>query len=48
MAKSSVHEMADSELLTELARTKESLFDARFGLATGSVDDHSQIGRAHV
>jgi len=43
MAKSSVHEMADSELLTELARTKESLFDARFGLATGSVDDHSQM-----
>jgi large subunit ribosomal protein L29 len=43
MAKDSVHDMGDTELLDELARSKASLFDARFGLATGSLDDHSQM-----
>jgi len=43
MAKNSVHDLGDGELLDELARTKASLFDDRFGLATGSLDNHSQL-----
>jgi len=45
MAKDSFHELSDSELTDELARAKASLFDKRFGLATGSLEDHSQIKR---
>ncbi len=45
MARESFHDMTDGELVDELARAKASLLDKRFGLATGSLEDHSQIKR---
>jgi large subunit ribosomal protein L29 len=45
MARDNVHDLSDAELADELARAKAALFDARFGLATGSLEDHSQIKR---
>jgi len=43
MADLSVHELSDAELADELARAKAELFDGRFGLATGSLENHSQL-----
>jgi large subunit ribosomal protein L29 len=43
MAKERFTDRSDAELLDELARAKATLFDRRFGLATGSLEDHSQI-----
>ena len=45
MAKDNVHDLSDTELVDELARAKAALFDGRFGLATGSLENHSQIKR---
>lgn len=43
MAKQTVHDLSDAELVDELARTKSELFEARFKLATGQLDDHSSM-----
>jgi large subunit ribosomal protein L29 len=44
MAKGSVQEYSDAELLTELARHKQELFELRFKHATGSLENHSRLG----
>ncbi len=43
MAKTTVHDLSDDELVTEVSRARAALFDSRFGLATGSLENHSQI-----
>jgi large subunit ribosomal protein L29 len=45
MAKQSVHDLGDTELLEELARAKGELFEARFKLATGSLENTSVLAR---
>ena len=39
MAKQNVHDLGDAELLDELARAKGELFEARFKLATGALEN---------
>lgn len=55
MAKTSVRDFGDAELIEELARQKQELFDLRFKLATGSLENTSklaihkrQIARIHT
>jgi large subunit ribosomal protein L29 len=43
MSKRSVHEFGDVELLDELSRAKQELFELRFKLATGSLENTSQM-----
>ena len=43
MAKNSVHDLGDAELIEELARAKSELFEARFKLATGSLENTSVL-----
>ena len=43
MAVEQVHDLGDAALLDELARCKHELFEARFKLATGQLDDHSSL-----
>jgi len=43
MAKQSVRDLGDAELIDELARAKDELFQARFKLATGSLEGHHQM-----
>jgi large subunit ribosomal protein L29 len=43
MAKQSVHDLGDAELIEELARAKGELFEARFKLATGSLENTSVL-----
>jgi large subunit ribosomal protein L29 len=38
-----VQNLSDAELLDELARSKAELFDGRFGIATGSLENHSLL-----
>jgi large subunit ribosomal protein L29 len=40
-----VHALADSDLARELANAREELFNLRFRLATGQMDDTSKIGQ---
>ncbi len=44
MAKGSIRDHSDAELLDELARHKQELFDLRFKLATGSLENHARLG----
>ena len=39
MSKNSVREFGDAELLDELNRSKQELFELRFKLATGSLEN---------
>ena len=43
MAKNSVHDLGDAELIEELARAKDELFQARFKLATGALENTSVL-----
>jgi large subunit ribosomal protein L29 len=43
MSKNSVREFGDAELLDELGRAKQELFELRFKLATGSLENTSQL-----
>jgi large subunit ribosomal protein L29 len=43
MAKKTVRDLGDAELVDELARAKSELFDLRFKLATGSLEDTAQL-----
>lgn len=43
MAKESVTELSDEQLAAEIAGAKQRLFDLRFALATGSLEDTTQI-----
>ena len=45
MAKQSVHDLGDAELIDELARAKSELFEARFKLATGSLENTTVLAR---
>lgn len=45
MPKDTVRDLGDAELLDELARAKEELFEARFRLATGALENTSVLGR---
>jgi large subunit ribosomal protein L29 len=40
-----VHTLADADLSAELAGAREELFNLRFRLATGQVDDTSKISQ---
>jgi large subunit ribosomal protein L29 len=40
-----IHVLGDTELSKELAHAREELFNLRFRLATGQVDDTSKIGQ---
>ena len=55
MAKTSVHDLGDAELLSELDRHRQELFDLRFKMATGSLENTTklsvekrQIARIHT
>ncbi len=43
MATTQVRDLGDAELLDELARHKQELFDLRFKLATGSLESTSKL-----
>jgi large subunit ribosomal protein L29 len=43
MSKNSVREFGDAELLDELNRARQELFELRFKLATGSLENTSQL-----
>jgi large subunit ribosomal protein L29 len=43
MARSTVNDMGDAELLEELARRKQELFELRFKLATGALENTSKL-----
>ena len=43
MAKSTTHELSDSELLDGLSRHKQELLDLRFKHPTGSLENTSKI-----
>lgn len=43
MAKHSVQELGDNELADELARQRQELFDLRFKMATGSLENTSKL-----
>ena len=38
-----VHELADDDLVRALSDSKEELFNLRFQLVTGQLDNHSRI-----
>jgi large subunit ribosomal protein L29 len=38
-----LRDMADQELLTRLAETKQEMFNLRFQLATGQLDNHARM-----
>jgi large subunit ribosomal protein L29 len=40
-----IHALADKDLNKELSNAREELFNLRFRLATGQVDDTSKIGQ---
>ena len=46
MAKSDtpIREIADSELLSQLGERREELFNLRFQLVTGQLDDSARLG----
>ena len=43
MATESVRDLGDAQLLEELSRAKAELFDLRFKLATGSLENTAQL-----
>ena len=43
MPKTSVRDLGDSELLDELSRHKQELFEMRFKLATGSLENTTRM-----
>ena len=43
MAKTTVRDLGDSELLDELSRHKQELFEMRFKLATGSLENTTRM-----
>ena len=43
MAKKTVRDLGDDELIEDLARAKGELFDLRFKLATGSLENTAQL-----
>lgn len=45
MAKSSIADLNQSELLARLAETKEELFNLRFQHATGQLTNYKRIGQ---
>jgi len=45
MKATDVHALGDKDLDTELANAREELFNLRFRLATGQVDDTSKISQ---
>jgi large subunit ribosomal protein L29 len=40
-----LRDMADQELLTRLAETKQEMFNLRFQLATGQLDNHARMSQ---
>ena len=44
MAKQSVRDLGDAQLLDELAAAKDALFKARFELATGALENTTRLG----
>ncbi len=45
MAKFSARDMGDVELISELATRRQKLFDLRFKLATGSLEDTTRLAQ---
>lgn len=45
MAKSTIGDLSQSELLARLAETKEELFNLRFQHATGQLTNYKRIGQ---
>ena len=45
MKANEIHALGDQDLIKELANAREELFNLRFRLATGQVDDTSKIGQ---
>jgi len=43
MAKTAVSDLGDAELLDELGRRRQELFELRFKLATGSLESTSKL-----
>ncbi len=43
MAADSVHDMGDAELEDELSRHRQELFELRFKLATGGLEDTTRL-----
>ncbi len=43
MAKHSIHDLGDAELLNELASAKAALFNDRFELATGALENTARL-----
>lgn len=41
--RNSVHDLGDAQLLEELAAAKDALFNARFELATGSLENTNRL-----
>lgn len=39
-----IREMADAELLTQLSERREELFNLRFQLVTGQLDNSARVG----
>ena len=42
--KNAVRELTDGELLSSLDETKEELFNLRFQMATGQLENHARLG----
>ena len=45
MARSTIQDLTDAELLTRLAEAKEELFNLRFQHATGQLTNYKRIGQ---
>jgi large subunit ribosomal protein L29 len=45
MPRDSVRDLGDEELLSELATHRQKLFDLRFKLATGALEDWTRLGQ---
>lgn len=43
--KNAVRELTDGELLSSLDETKEELFNLRFQMATGQLENHARLGQ---
>lgn len=45
MAKKTLRDLADTDLLERFNETKEELFNLRFQLATGQLENHARINQ---
>ncbi len=44
--KKTLRDLADTDLLERFNETKEELFNLRFQLATGQLENHARVGQA--